>query len=346
MNVRLVQVGLGDWGIDWATGIIPQVGGVEIVGYVARSQERAAEARVRLGDDVTPFLFSLEEAVERTAPDGILIFTTTEAHVDLVSRALTLGCHVLVEKPFVPTVDEGRTLVRMAEDGGLVLMVNQNFRFFPAAQRAADLVRGGKLGEVAAVSIAFRRMLSYENEARARWHHELRHPLIADLAIHHFDLMRMVLGREPVSVFCAAPRPSWSEFKDPGTAAAIVAFEGGVTVSWTGSWEARVDTSFSGDWHMQCQHGDVIWACRGDRDVTLDGDRATVVDGHGENRVEALSRDQLFGRAAVLEAFAAAIAGKSRPWFFPDGSDNLKSLALMQAAIQSCETGTVIQVKC
>src|SRR5262249_37845920 len=110
MHVRVVQVGLRDWCSDRATGIIPQVGGVEIVGYVVRSQERAAEARVRLGDVVTPFLFSLEEAVERTAPDGILIFTTTEAHVDLVSRALTLGCHVFVAKPFVPTAHEGPPL--------------------------------------------------------------------------------------------------------------------------------------------------------------------------------------------------------------------------------------------
>ncbi|OWK21478.1 hypothetical protein AJ88_23920 [Mesorhizobium amorphae CCBAU 01583] len=66
--------------------------------------------------------------------------------------------------------------------------------------------------------------------------------------------------------------------------------------------------------------------CRGDRDVTLDGDRVMVVEGHGENRAEALVRDQLFGRAAVLQAFAEAIVSKSRPWFFPDGSDNIKTL--------------------
>jgi len=130
-----------DWGVNWATGIVPQISDVEVVGYVVRSQESAAIARVRLGDSVTPFFLSLEEAVEKTAPDGVLILTTTEAHVDLVSRALTLGCHVLVEKPFVPTVAEGRILVQMAENRGLILMVNQNFRFFPAAQRAADLVR-------------------------------------------------------------------------------------------------------------------------------------------------------------------------------------------------------------
>ncbi|WP_436175442.1 Gfo/Idh/MocA family protein [Mesorhizobium sp. LjNodule214] len=91
-------------------------------------------------------------------------------------------------------------------------------------------MRGGKFGEIAAVSIAFPGY-SYESEASARWHCELRHPLIADLAIHHFDLMRMVIGREPVSVCCAAPRPSWSEFNDPATAAAIVVFDGGVTVT-------------------------------------------------------------------------------------------------------------------
>ncbi|MER9230009.1 Gfo/Idh/MocA family oxidoreductase [Mesorhizobium sp. M0664] len=343
---RLVQVGLGDWGMNWATGIVPQVKDVEIVGYVARSAERVDAARARLGERVAPFFFSLEEAVERTAADGVLVLTTTEAHVELVSRALALGCHVLVEKPFVATVDDGRDLVRMAEAQNLILMVNQNFRFFPAAQRAADIVRGRELGEVAAISIAFRRMLTFPSEARARWFRELRHPLIADLAIHHFDLMRMVLDREPVSVFCTAPQPSWSPFQDPGTASAIVVFEGGVTVTWTGSWEARAETTFSGEWHVQCQHGDVIWACRGDRDLTLDGDHLRIVKGTGEVHIEALTRDQLFGRAAVLEAFAAAIAGKRRPWFFPYASDNLRSLALMEAAIRSWETGNVVDLRC
>ncbi|MER9174370.1 Gfo/Idh/MocA family oxidoreductase [Mesorhizobium sp. M0955] len=343
--VRVVQVGLGDWGLNWATTIVPQVGNIEMVGYVARSRERADAASARLGEHVAPFFSSLEEAVERTAADGVLVLTTTDAHVELVSRALALGRHVLVEKPFVPTVDEGRELVRMAEARNLVLMVNQNFRFFPAAQRAADIVRGRELGEVAAISIAFRRMLTFPSDARARWFRELRHPLIADLAIHHFDLMRMVLGREPVSVFCTAPQPSWSPFQDPGTATAIVVFEGGVTVTWAGSWEARAETTFSGEWHMQCQHGDVIWACRGDRDLTLDGDSVAVVKDPGGMRLETLARDQLFGRAAVLETFAAAIAARGRPWFFPNGGDNLRSLALMEAAIRSCETGNVVDVK-
>lgn len=342
--VRLVQVGLGDWGMNWATGIAPHVRDVEMVGYVARSQERAAAARSRLGQSAAPFFFSLEEAVGRTGADGVLVFTTTEAHVDVVSRALALGCHVLVEKPLAATVDEGRELVRVAEACGLILMVNQNFRFFPAAQRAADIVRGCELGEVASVSVAFRRMLTYASETRARWHRELRHPLIGDLGIHHFDLMRMVLGREPVSVYCTSPRLPWSTFRDPGTASAIVLFEGGVTVTWTGSWEAWAETTFSGEWHMQCHHGDVIWACRGDRDVTLDGDRVAVVDSPGGIRVEPLTCDRPFGRAAVLETFAVAIAKKQRPWFFPDGNDNLKSLALMEAAVRSWETGRVVDI--
>ncbi|RWO23567.1 MAG: Gfo/Idh/MocA family oxidoreductase [Mesorhizobium sp.] len=342
--VRLIQIGLGDWGLNWATTIVPQIKTVEVVGYVARSQERAAAARMKLGNHVAPFFLSLDEAVKRTAPDGVLVFTTTDTHVELVKRALEFGCHVLVEKPFVPTVKEGRELVQMAAGRDLILMVNQNFRFFPAAQRAAGIVREGTLGGVAAVSIAFRRLLNYGSEERARRHHELPHPLLADLGIHHFDLMRMVLGREPISVYCAAPRASWSAFSDPDTAAAIVMFEGDIAVSWTGSWEARAHTAFSGEWYMQCQHGDFTWACRGDRDVTLDGDRVTVINDQETFRVEALAKDQRFGRAAVLETFAETVAGRKRPSFFPDGSDNLKSLALMEAAIRSYETGNVVKV--
>ncbi|WP_026615218.1 Gfo/Idh/MocA family protein [Ensifer aridi] len=342
--VRLIQIGLGDWGVNWATTIVPQVPEVEIAGYVVRSQDKAEISRERLGERAAPFFLSLEEAIERTGADGVLVLTTTAAHVELVSRALALGRHVLVEKPFVQTIEEGSELVRIAAAQKLVLMVNQNFRFFPAAQRAAEIVRDRELGEVASVSIAFRRMLSYPSEERAQWHYQLRQPLLADLAIHHFDLMRMVLGREPLSIYCTAPRPKWSKFRDPATAAATIKFEDGITVNWSGTWEAQPETTFSGEWHMQCQDGSVIWACRGDRDVTLDGDRLEIIRAKAGSQPEKLKRDHRFGRVGVLDAFASAISASQRVQFFPDGSDNLMSLALMEAAIKSCETGKLVEI--
>ena len=57
-------------------------------------------------------------------------------------------------------------------------------------------------------------------------HYHIRHPLLMDMAIHHFDLMRYVLGQEPVSVHCHAWNPPWSNFTEPPAAVATIVFDG------------------------------------------------------------------------------------------------------------------------
>jgi len=343
--MRLVQIGLSGWGFNWATDIVPQVKEAAIVGCVYRDPHRFAETRARWPDPNVPFFASLENALEETDADGVLVLTTTDSHAPLVEKALSLERHVLVEKPFVTAVEEGTALAQLAAERGLILMVNQNFRFFPAAQRAAQIIHRAEFGRLASIAVRFSKTMAYPNAERARRHHETQQPMIVDLAIHHFDLMRMVIGAEPVSVYCTGWNLAGSAFRDPANAAAIVTFNNGVVVTWHASWEGRGDqTTFSGDWSMQCERASTRWACRGDRDVSLDGDRLTVVDAAGASHAEVLPKPRLFGRAAALDAFVtAANTGKTGP-LFPSASDNLGSIGLMEAALQSHATGKVIAV--
>ena len=61
-------------------------------------------------------------------------------------------------------------------------------------------------------------------------------PLLADMAIHQFDLLRLVLGREPVWVEMQAVNPSPSGYRDPPAAFGLFSFEGDIAVSYRGSW--------------------------------------------------------------------------------------------------------------
>ena len=50
--------------------------------------------------------------------------------------------------------------------------------------------------------------------------------MLVDMSIHHFDLLRMILASEPVSVTCDAPALPWSGFDGPPAAFASIRFEG------------------------------------------------------------------------------------------------------------------------
>ncbi|MDK1493680.1 Gfo/Idh/MocA family oxidoreductase [Sinorhizobium sp. 7-81] len=333
--MRVIQVGIGDWGVNWALTVVPQVAGIEIVAFVNRQPSKVAEAASRL--NVLPSLFfrSISEAAAATGAEAALVLTTTDAHPDLVTEALQIGLHVLVEKPFTSELSDARRLTEIAREARRVLMVNQNFRYYPAAVRAREIVRKQELGLLGDVRVDFRRRITFESEARARWHQTMVQPLLLDMGIHHFDLMRMIIGAEPTHVDALASSPIWSKYSDPASASALIRFANGVVVNWSGSWITRApETTFSGDWRMEFENGCVDWCSRGDRDVSLNGERLQVRRGETSTEEELATRD-LFGRAAVLADFQAAVVSGQCEDFFPSAEDNVKSLELAHLVLQS-----------
>lgn len=345
MPVRIVQVGLGRWGLNWAHSVVSKVPNIEIVGWVDADKNSLLRAQAKLGLRSDRCFASLPNALAQLRVDAVLITANVDAHAPLAEIAIGAGKHVLVEKPFVAALDQARRLVELAERAGCLLMVSQNFRFFPAAMAAAQLVREGKLGFVNSVSVEFRRYVRYERGDEGYLHYNLRQPLLEELSIHHFDLMRMVLGQEPRSIYCCAWNPEGSEFREAPAGAAMISFDGGTIVSYRGNWiSAGVETAFGGDWRMECPDGEIAWACRGDRDISLSGERLMIRRRGEEAEYVDLPAMPHFGRAGALAAFAQTIETGAEHPYLSSGRDNINSLALMQAAILSSASGKVVPI--
>ncbi|TMF34415.1 MAG: Gfo/Idh/MocA family oxidoreductase [Chloroflexi bacterium] len=231
-RIRILQVGLGDWGRDWAWRVNPTVDEAEVVGYVDSDPPALALLAKRLPVSRERCFGSLVDGIQATQPDALLVTTTLAGHAPLVRAGLEAGLHVLVEKPFTDTLETAAELVSLAAAKGLVLMVSQNYRFFPASRIAAQLVREGNLGELHGIGIDFRRDYSSPPKPRFRLHSDPQ-PLLVDMSIHHFDLLRLVLGREPDRAFCATANAGKGGFDGP-TGPAVA-----TTVSSTTRWWSR-----------------------------------------------------------------------------------------------------------
>ena len=178
--------------------------------------------------------------------------------------ALEGGKHVLVEKPFAPSVAEAREAVDLAESLGLTLMVSQNYRFFPAVRAVQQLMSEDRLGPLLHIDLDFRRH-SPPSRTRSRGHRDWDQPLLLDMSIHHFDLLRAVIGTEPTSVYCRTHNPAWAGFKDPPEGSATIDFANDVTVSYRGSWiHPGPKTLWAGEWRMEFENGELWWTSRGD----------------------------------------------------------------------------------
>jgi len=333
VTVRLIHVGLGGWGRNWEEVALPRVPAIERVAFVDADPDVLAKAREALDLPAERCFSSLQEAFSAVEADAVLATVALPAHVPVAMEALAASKHVLVEKPFAATVAEARTVVDEADQRGLTLMVSQNYRFFPAAKLAAQLVQDQILGPVGVVHLDFR---FYANHIPSR---ELFHPLLVDMSIHHYDLIRMVLGQEPIEVYCADTSPSWSNRGAFSGAVATIKMADGSIVSYRGSWVSTGPrTPWSGEWRIECADGEIAWTSRNGADLT--GERVTIQK-TGRKRASKADLPTLpaTGRAGGLTEFARAIKTGTEPE--SSGRANLGTLALMEATVRSAASGRV-----
>src|ERR1700674_254611 len=341
--LRIVQVGLGPHGRNWAKRVIPDIKEAEVVAFIDTDPQAIELLREEAKVPADRCFESLKEAIAATQPEAVLITTALPSHVPVIEAGLDAGLHVLVEKPFAPSVAAGQQLVDAAAAKGLMLMVSQNYRFFPAPHAIAGLVRESALGKLHEVSIDFRRY------SPGRGRHQLEEqPLLVDMSIHHFDLLRLILDREPARVYCEAWNPEWTTFTGPSVAVASIVFEGGVVVSYRGSWISTGPiTPWAGDWRVEFETGEVFWTSRENDGILKDkvvmqlarnptsatGQYLGIRTREGKARTVALPAMKWTGGWGTLAEFANAVRTGVEPE--TSGRNNLGTLALTAAAVES-----------
>lgn len=338
--LRLLQVGMGGFGRGWAADVIPTVPGVELVGCVDLDPDSLAQAQKLLSLPEDRYFRDLNKALAAVESDAVLITTTIEGHIPVALAALAAGKHVLTEKPFAPSLAEAQRAVDAAEAAGLVLMVSQNYRYFPAVQAVRTLVASGELGPLGAVYIDFRQ---YDNGApRGRHkHYVVPQPMLVDMAIHHFDLMRAVMGQEAEEMRCVTWNDPWSKFVDPASAVATLRFDGGARVQYRGSWTSPgPKTTWAGDWRMEFEGAEVTWTSRAGGGTMDEADWVVVRPLDGEPQQLPLPKLSYLDRAGSLDTFLHAIRTGTEPP--TSGRLNLGTLALTIASVESAETGAPV----
>ncbi len=249
----------------------------------------------------------------------------------ILEAALKAGKHVLSQKPFVLDLAEGRRLVALARQNGVKLAVNQNGRWAPHLAWMREAVRAGLIGEVISAHISI------------HWNHgwiagtpfeQIEDLILYDFGIHWFDFLRSVIGPRAQSVFATAARASGQTAKAPLLAQVLVQIEGGQAslVFDGGTPHGPRDTTFIAGTKgsLQSDGPDL-----GQQSVTL-----TTAAGIARPRLQGTWFND--GFRGAMGALLVAIEDDSEP--ANGAEENLDSLALAFAAIQSRRTGQPVRV--
>jgi predicted dehydrogenase len=143
--MRIGLVGYGDGGRLFHAPYIVAADGVELVGVVTR----AARRRDAVAEDMPDVpVYSSLTAMLDAGVDAVTITTPPQTRRELVLEAVARGVHVVADKPFAPTADAGRELVRAAEEAGVLLSVYHNRRWDTDIRTLRQLVDSGRLGRI------------------------------------------------------------------------------------------------------------------------------------------------------------------------------------------------------
>jgi predicted dehydrogenase len=151
------------------------------------AQATAAKANV-------PLYRSLEELIAKDRPDGVILATPNQLHVEQASHCIDAGLPTLLEKPIASTVEEGERLVRKAEAADAKLLIGHHRAHSPIMAKAKEVIDRGALGKLVAVtgSAAFFKPDHYFVDGP--WRREIGGGPILLNMIHEVHNLRMLCG--------------------------------------------------------------------------------------------------------------------------------------------------------
>lgn len=328
MSIKTIVVGAG--GISNAWFPVLKSAGVEISGIVDLNPEHAKIQAEKY--ELDPIISTnLNKTIKSIKPDFVLDLTIPDAHCSVTCTALRAGCHVLGEKPMASSLTQARRMVKASEASGKLYMVSQSRRYVDAHAGLTHFVESGQLGALTTLNCAF-----YIGAHFGGFRDEMASPLILDMAIHHFDLARMISRADPIAVYAKEFNPKGSWYKGDVAASCIFEMSDGIVFTYTGSWCANgLATSWHGDWRLIGEQGTVTY----ERDQPPVGAIVSGSSGFQYPTVPCVVEpiQTAPGMSGALEEFLKAINGGPAPQ--GECHDNIKSLAMVFGAIESSRKG-------
>ncbi|MBY0359396.1 MAG: Gfo/Idh/MocA family oxidoreductase [Candidatus Obscuribacterales bacterium] len=186
-QVKLGIVGYGYWGPNLTRNFHSDER-VEIKYICDRDPERLKQYRSQYQNVV--FTTNYEDLLNDSSLQAIVIATPVETHFELAKQALSMGKHVLVEKPMCRSSKECTELIELARKKGLILMVDHTFLYHGPVRLMKQLLEKEELGDLLYFNSMRANLGLFQADVNVMW----------DLGAHDIAIMDYLLGRTPLSV--------------------------------------------------------------------------------------------------------------------------------------------------
>ena len=282
-----------------------------------RAEAVAAHTSARVYDDV-------EVLLAAESLDAVTVATPGHLHVQPVIKALEAGCHVFCEKPMATNLEDAKRMVEAAALHGRYLAIDYNRRFGFGYRKAKELIAAGAIGDIRYAMIRVTEPITRPKNALKP------HTILTSVLIHHIDLMRFFCG-EVLSLHA---------FFNANDVALSFQFEDNAIGSLVGGWQEVAQWTRTSEWTEiggtkgtllieDVMQGVKFWSANPDH---IEYFRPNYFDG-GVAFYDSL--------ASHVHSFLERLAAGQPP--LVTGHDGLRGLEIIQAAIESNQTGEVVK---
>jgi predicted dehydrogenase len=199
--MKVAVIGVGSMGKNHAR-VYSELPDAELVAVVDADLKTAEAVANNLG---THAYADFRKMLVKEKPEAVSIAVPTAMHEQVGMDALEAGAHVLMEKPIAATVEEGQRLIEKARAVKKQLMVGHIVRFNPAMQALKQKLQEGALGRI--FQVFCRRAGPFPARIRDVG-------VVVDLAPHDVDVMRFLIGADPVRVYAETERRIHTDHED------------------------------------------------------------------------------------------------------------------------------------
>jgi predicted dehydrogenase len=275
---------------------------------------------------------SFEDLINDSDLDAVALVTPNHVHREQVEKAARMRKHVFLEKPISNTITDAREIVRVMREANRVLSIGHNARRKRTFRRARIMLEENRIGTVVGIEANLSRPAGLQ-QGLPDWKADPQKcPLLPmmQLGIHFVDTIRYLLG--PIeAVSCIAGRIAMTgDVYD--SSAALLRMESGIPAALS-SYYVSPDAYFI-----------KLYGTKGIMHCTSTALRIETTEDHTQYKIEEEDFSDEGMESYILEMteFADCILNGTEPE--TGGNAGLEALAVIEAMVQSIETGRTVKV--
>jgi predicted dehydrogenase len=281
------------------------------------------------------------ELFAREKLDFVDIATTAPSHRPLVEMAAIHRVPAICQKPFAPTLDDAKAMVKACADAGVRLMVHENFRWQSPIQAVRRAIDSGAVGKPFFGRISFRS--GYDVFSGQPYLATGKRFIIEDLGIHILDIARFLLG--DVSTVMSRTARINPAISGEDVATMLMDHDGGAT--------SVVDCSYATKLAVEPFPETIVEIDGSEGTIRLEqGYRLTVMGKNGP-KVSDVSPPLLPWASKPWHNIQESVVAIQQHWVDcmrsgsepqTSGADNLKTFALVEAAYQGAASRKPVEL--